>query len=134
MFLKEKRSGKIKGRGCAVGRKQRAWTNRYDSSSPTAYLESLFLTACVDAKENRLDCAVDVPGAFLQCDQDSDEIIHVRMRGATAHLLAKSTQTDITHSLFSSINVDNRLFTRSYKNVCMERYAPLYNSGNCWPI
>jgi hypothetical protein len=62
MFLKEKRSGKIKGRGCADGRKQRAWTNRYDSSSPTAYLESLFLTACVDAKENRHVCTVDVAG------------------------------------------------------------------------
>jgi hypothetical protein len=47
MFLKEKRCGKIKGRGCADGRLQRLWTDKHDTASPTAYLESLLLTASV---------------------------------------------------------------------------------------
>lgn len=44
IFLKRKRDGKIKGRGCADGRKQRAWTDKIDYSSPTIASEALFLT------------------------------------------------------------------------------------------
>ena len=35
MFLKKKRCGRIKGRGCADGRKQRAYTDKADASAPT---------------------------------------------------------------------------------------------------
>ena len=35
MFLKQKRCGKIKGRGCADSRKQRAYVAREDAASPT---------------------------------------------------------------------------------------------------
>jgi hypothetical protein len=51
MFLKGKRCGKIKGRGCDDGRKQRAYTAREDAASPTAATESIFLTAVIDAME-----------------------------------------------------------------------------------
>jgi hypothetical protein len=87
MFLKEKRCGKIKGRGCADGRIQRLWTEKHDAASPTAYLESLLLTASVDAKEGRKVATVDIPGAFLHVDQD--EIVHVRLRGEMARLLGR---------------------------------------------
>ena len=39
MFLKCKRCGKIKGRGCADGRKQRAYVAREDAASPTVATE-----------------------------------------------------------------------------------------------
>ena len=35
MFLKQKRCGKIKGRGCADGRKQRVYKTKEETSSPT---------------------------------------------------------------------------------------------------
>ena len=35
MFLKKKRDGTIKGRGCADGRKQHETTNKDDASAPT---------------------------------------------------------------------------------------------------
>ena len=89
MFLKEKRNGIIKGRGCADGRKQRQWTDKYDSSSPTAFLESLFHTASIAAKERRKVLTLDIPGAFLQANQDPNEIIHVRLQGEMATLLCK---------------------------------------------
>mmetsp|Transcript_7190 Transcript_7190/g.15685 ORF Transcript_7190/g.15685 Transcript_7190/m.15685 type:complete len:221 (-) Transcript_7190:165-827(-) len=38
MFLKRKRDGTIKGRGCADGRPQRAYINKEESSSPTILL------------------------------------------------------------------------------------------------
>ena len=47
MFLKQKRNGIIKGRGCADGRKQRAHTSKEAASSPTVAIESVMLS-CVD--------------------------------------------------------------------------------------
>ncbi len=64
MFLKEKRSGKIKGRGCADGRKQRLYKTKEETSAPTVAIESLFLTCTIDAKERRTVATTDIPGAF----------------------------------------------------------------------
>jgi hypothetical protein len=86
MFLKRKRCGKIKGRGCADGRKQRPHIDRADAASPTVATESVFLTAVIDALENRDVAIVDIPGAFMQVDLD-DETIHVRLTGKMVELL-----------------------------------------------
>jgi hypothetical protein len=85
MFLKRKRCGKIKGRGCADGRKQRAYTAREDAASPTVATESIFLTAVIDALEGRDVAIIDVPGAFMQADMD--ELVHVRFTGKMLDLL-----------------------------------------------
>ena len=65
MFLKKKRCGKIKGRGCADGRKQRAYITKEESTSPTISTEAVFLTAVVDTWEHRKVAVLDVPGAFM---------------------------------------------------------------------
>jgi hypothetical protein len=70
MFLKEKRTGKIKGRGCADGRKQRLYTAKEDASSPYVLIESIMLTSVIDALEGRHVVAADIPGAFMQADMD----------------------------------------------------------------
>ena len=85
MFLKEKRTGEIKGRGCADGRKQRLHTNKEDASSPTVAIESVFLTSVIDAKENRDVATIDVPGAFMQADMD--DTVHMKLEGTMADLL-----------------------------------------------
>jgi hypothetical protein len=85
MFLKRKRCGKIKGRGCADGRKQRAYTAREDAASPTVATESVFLTTMIDAMEGRDVAVIDVPGAFMQADMD--ELIHIRFTGKMVDLL-----------------------------------------------
>ena len=51
MFLKQKRCGRIKGRGCADGQKQRVWTNKEDATSPPVSTEAILLTSVIDAKE-----------------------------------------------------------------------------------
>ena len=94
MFLKEKRSGKVKGRGCADGRKQRLWTDKAESTSPTVSLTSLFVTGTIDAKERRCVAIVDVPGAFLQTDQD--EIVHVKLRNEMVEMLCHIDRTKYT--------------------------------------
>ena len=79
MFLKHKRSGKVKGRGCAYGCKQRAYIPREEATSPTAATMSVMLTAVIDALDDREVAIVDVPGAFMQADMD--ELVHVRFTG-----------------------------------------------------
>ena len=87
MFLKRKRCGKVKGRGCADGRGQREFISRDEASSPTASLYAILLTAVVDAIENRFVATTDIPGAFLQTDMPKDEVVHIKIVGAMAELL-----------------------------------------------
>ena len=65
-LINPKRSGVLKSRVCANGKKQR-WFLRGDEdfSSPTAMLESIILTAIIDALEGRDVAVMDVPGAYL---------------------------------------------------------------------
>ena len=90
LFLTEKRSGKIKARGCADGRRQRVYKTKEETSSPTVALESVFLTSLIDAKERRKVVTVDVPGAFMQSDMD--EVVHMRIDGDAAKLLLQVDQ------------------------------------------
>ena len=85
MFLKHKRCGKIKGRGCADGCKQRAYITKEDSTAPTVSTEAVFLTAVIDAMEGWNVVVLDVPGAFMQAE--IDELVHVRFTGAMVTLL-----------------------------------------------
>jgi hypothetical protein len=66
MFLTEKRDRTIKARNVTDGRKQRTWMSEEEAPSPTVMLESLLLTAVIDAKENRDVSVVDVPHVFVQ--------------------------------------------------------------------
>jgi hypothetical protein len=53
MFLTEKRHATIKGRMVANGKPSHEWLSRDNSASPTTSLESILLTAIVDAHEGR---------------------------------------------------------------------------------
>jgi len=85
MYLKQKRCGRIKARGCADGRKQRLYKNKHETSSPTVRTESVFLSCVVDAIERQHVICADIPGAFMQAN--IDEIVHVKFEGEIAELL-----------------------------------------------
>jgi hypothetical protein len=87
MFLKQKRNGTIKGRGCADGRKQRQYTAKEDASSPTVAIESVMLSSVIDAMEGRDVATVDIPGAFMQADMD--DLVHMKLEGKMAELLVR---------------------------------------------
>ena len=72
MFLKRKRCGKIKARGCADGRKQREFISKEEASSPTVSTHALMATCLIDAIEGRDVATIDIPGAFLQAEMDED--------------------------------------------------------------
>ena len=85
MFLKQKCCGKVKGHGCADGRKQRAYIAKGESTAPMVSTEVVFLTTVIDALEGREVAVLDVPGAFMQAD--IDELVHVRFTGEMVNML-----------------------------------------------
>jgi len=85
MFLKRKRCGRVKGRGCADGRKQRSYISKHEAASPTVSTEAVFLTALIDAHEEREVAVIDVPGAFMQADADPGS--YVRFTGRMVEIL-----------------------------------------------
>ena len=85
MFLKEKRSGVIKGCGCADGCPQRLYTGKVESASPTVLMESVLLTAVIEAQEHCMVYTADIPGAIMQGDQE--EVIHMVLCSPLAMML-----------------------------------------------
>ena len=77
MFLKEKRDGTIKARGCAHGRSQCEYTTKAETSSPTVSLEAMMMSCAIDAREGRHVAVTDIPGAFLHADMEED--VHGRI-------------------------------------------------------
>ena len=97
IFLKEKKDGTIKGRACADGRKQRvispdtetAQDIKLKTASPTVALESVLLTAVIEAAENRDVAILDIPNAFVQTDMEGEKVV-MKLRGELAELLVRT--------------------------------------------
>ena len=53
VFLKEKQDGNVKTRSCANGSVQREHVAKEKAAAPTVALESVFVTATIDAKEKQ---------------------------------------------------------------------------------
>ena len=79
MFLKQKGTGRITGRGCADSRKQRKFITKEESSAPAISTEALFFTCIINALEKRDVATTDIPGAFMQADMD--EIVNMKIKG-----------------------------------------------------
>ena len=91
MHVKQKRSGKLKGRTCADGRPMRATTKPEDAASPTAFLESILLTSVIKAEERRDVMMVDTPNAFIQTELEQNpgqKKIVMKSKGAVAKMMA----------------------------------------------
>ena len=73
---------------CVNGSKQRLWTGKEDSASPTLLLESVMITSAIDAKERQKVAVIDIPNAFVQTEMEGDRVI-MKMRGKLAELLVE---------------------------------------------
>ena len=92
IFLVQKRDGRIKARTCANGSVQRGWMSKEEAASPTAAVESILLTAVIDAAEGRCVATVDIPHAFIQTDLKDDkdgDCITMKMRGPIVDMLVE---------------------------------------------
>jgi hypothetical protein len=98
MLLTEKRDGTIKGRMVYNGKPTREWLSREDSTSPTVSLESLIITAVIDAYEGHDVMTADVPNAFIQTvmpqpTDGSDDWVCMKITGVLVDLLCKLDPT-----------------------------------------
>ena len=81
-LIKQKRCGKIKGRTCADGSKQRATLPEGETVySPTVSTEGLLTTMMIAAHEKRDTATFDVPGAFLQAEMPKDKQVLLKLTG-----------------------------------------------------
>ena len=94
-MIKEKRNGKIKGRACADGRKQRRYIAKEDVRSPTIQLESLILSLAIDAHERRDEATADVVGAFLL--EDIKEHVIIKITETSVELMCEANKKYRTH-------------------------------------
>ena len=65
MFLKSKRTGKVKARECTNGRSQKEYIGKDEASSPTVSIHVLMACCIVNSNENRHVMTFDIPGTFL---------------------------------------------------------------------
>ena len=75
LFLKEKRTGDVKGPSCIDGAPQRVYIPKEDTTLPTVSTESTFITATIAAAEKRKVRCYDIPSAFVNTEVDEDVIM-----------------------------------------------------------
>ena len=68
MFIKRKRSRRMKGKKCANGRPQQEYITKEESSSPTVSLYALMGSCLMDAMDNRKMIIINLPNVLLQGD------------------------------------------------------------------
>ena len=100
-LIKEKRSGKIKGRTVSDGRKQRKIYAPEDVSSPALSQDGFFASLSIDALENRHVATSDIAGAFLKADQD--DFVRVRLSGPAVDAMLKINEEKYELKLSSKI-------------------------------
>ncbi len=88
IFLRQKKNGVVKARSCANSNPQREHIAKEEAAAPTVVLESVFLISKIDAKENREEVTINIPGAFLHVD-NKDYVI-MKMVGMLAELMVKT--------------------------------------------
>ena len=61
--------------------------SKEEVASPTVLMESLFLTATIEASEEREVAVVDIPNAFFQTPHQGEQVL-MKVKGKLANILA----------------------------------------------
>jgi hypothetical protein len=122
MYLKEKRDGSIKGRACADARKKRETVIPGEAALPTVSLESVLITAAVEACEGRYIAVVDVHGTFIR--EDMDEEFLMTLMGA----VGITNGEDHTKHLSKLYNLG---FQQSTSVVCAVAEGTIWIPAKC---
>ena len=130
MHSAEKHDKSIKGRMVYNGKPTQEWLTREDSTSPTAALESIMLTAIVDAKEGRDVMSCDIPNAYIQAELPNlgpdDEQVIMKITGVLVDLLVS-----ISPEIYGPYVVTENHKRVLYVQVLRSLYGMLY-SGMLW--
>jgi len=89
-LIKKKRCGKIKGRTCADGSKQKRFLKHGESiSSPTVSLEAIVGTLLIDVHKDRDVAIFDVPGAYLQAEMPKEKKLLMKFRDEFVNIMCE---------------------------------------------
>ena len=89
-LIDHKRDGRIKGRSCLNGSKQKSYLKEFESvASPTVSLEGLMAHLLISAYEERKCISFDVPGAFLQSDMAEEKLVLIKFKGQFVEMMCK---------------------------------------------
>lgn len=83
----DKDSGEIKGRTCINGAPQRDYIRKEDAASPTACMDSVFITGAINAHEGRDVATMDLPGAFL--NTVTDEMVIMVLKDELCEMMCR---------------------------------------------
>jgi len=97
-LVKKKRCGKIKGRACADGRKQRRYIKKEEAAAPTLQLESLFLSLMIDANEHRDVATCDIVGAYLMADMPYYVLVRLTIESVEELNVQRTSQSNLYYN------------------------------------
>jgi hypothetical protein len=87
LFLKERHTGKVKGRACINKVPQRVYIPKEEAASPTVSTESIFITAVITANKKRQVRFYDIPSTFINTDVDKDVLMV--LKGEVAEMMVQ---------------------------------------------
>ena len=87
MFLTEIRDKSIKARKCTGGKKQKDYIPKEKAASSKIMLESILITATVEAVDKRKVAVIDLPGALVHTKNDREVLM--KMEGKLDELTVK---------------------------------------------
>ena len=124
MFLKRKRLGKVKARGCANGRPQREFISKEESSLPTVSIYALIIPCTMDAiKRNEVTCDIHV--AFLQAYWSEEIDCHLKFEGVMADMICDIGPSFKDNVIINKKTGKKKLYAKLTKAV---RYSPWGNN------
>jgi predicted SAM-dependent methyltransferase len=87
MFLKRKRDGTVKARGCADGRPRREYITKDELSSPAVSIYAMMASCLMDAIDDRKVVTCDIHGAFLQVDWPADQDCYLKFNNVMVDMI-----------------------------------------------
>ena len=130
MFLKRKRIGKMKGRGCADGCPQRDYITKEKSSSPTVSLYALMGSCVMDALDYRKVITVDIPGAFLHKDWSQDDHPgYIMFEGIMVEMIYKIDPSYHKNVIWSKEHKKQFLYGRLVKAIYGTLLGAIYSTN-----
>ena len=134
LLLTEKRDGTVKGRAVHNGKPTRAWLNKDKCSSPAVSMESLCITAIIDALEARDIMTNDIPNAFIQTnmptDPDEKDRVIMKISGVLVDMLVELSPEEYGPYVVIE-NGKKVLCVRILKALCGMLAAALLWYKNC---
>ena len=89
MNIVEKRDGRVKAQAVADGSKERTQPGykKEDGTSPTIAMDSIMITAAIEAHKRRNVATIDIPGAYLHVYNNKETLM--LLKGHIAKLMVQ---------------------------------------------